>query len=40
VRKKDIKGAKVTVGATIIELSEMSHEDFENALNRLRSAAR
>jgi hypothetical protein len=40
VRNKDIKGAKVTVGATIIELGEMGPEDFENALNRLRSVTR
>ena len=38
VRDKDIKGAKVTVGTTIIELGEMSREDFENTMKRLRSA--
>ena len=39
VRAKGIKGAKVTVGTTVIELGEMSLEEFERTMVRLKAAA-
>ena len=39
VREKGIKGAKVTIGTTVIELGEMSLEEFEKTMARLRAAA-
>ena len=39
VREKGIKGAKVTVGTTVIELGEMSLEEFERTMARLKAAA-
>ena len=39
VREKGIKGAKVTIGTTVIELGEMSLEEFEKTIARLKLAA-
>lgn len=39
VRRQGIKGAKVTVGAAVIELGEMSLEEFEQTMARLKRAA-
>jgi len=38
VREKSIKGAKVTIGTTVIELGDMSLDEFEKTLKKLRAA--
>jgi len=39
VREKGIKGAKVTIGTTVIELGDMSLDEFEKTMKRLKAAA-
>jgi hypothetical protein len=39
MRDKGIKGAKVTIGTTVIELGDMSLDEFERTMARLRAAA-
>ena len=39
VREKGIKGAKVTIGTTVIELGDMSLDEFERTMARLRAIA-
>ena len=38
VREKGIKGAKVTIGTTVIELGDMSVDEFERTMARLKAA--
>lgn len=39
VRQRGIKGAKVTIGTTVIELGDMSLDEFEATMARLRAVA-
>lgn len=39
VRRNGIKGAKVTIGTTVIELGDMSLDEFERTMARLRAMA-
>ena len=39
VREKGIKGAKVTIGTNVIDLGDMSLDEFEKTMKRLKAAA-